>query len=88
MDTTIPTGKDAHNSAVAAMFRARKAELRITFDALEAATGLKQQTLKRLVNDHRPIHIGDFMSVAFALELDPAAVIDAAEARVKLAHRD
>ena len=83
MDTNKDETKDAYNSAIAAIMRARKAELRLTFEALEKSSGINLRTLKRLVNDERPFVMGNFVKLANALELDPAAVVQSAADRVE-----
>ena len=83
MDTKESEVGDVYNSAIAAVLRARKAELRLTFDDIEAATGIGVQTLKRLINDQRSIHMGHFIKIVAALDLDAAEVVQAAAARVE-----
>ena len=83
MDTLKDDLKDPYNSAIAAIMRARKAELRLTFEELETKSGINLRTLKRLVNDQRPILMGNFVKLAAALELDPAETVQAAADRVE-----
>lgn len=83
MDTNQAEPTDAYNSAIAAIIRARKAELRLTFEALEASSGINLRTLKRLVNDQRPFLMGNFIKLTAALDLDPAEVVQSAASRVE-----
>ena len=83
MDTPKDDNKDPYNSSIAAIMRARKAELRLTFEELEAGSGINLRTLKRLINDQRPILMGNFVKLAAALKLDPAAVVQSAADRVE-----
>ena len=83
MDTKAPTLTDPYNSAVAEVLYLRKAEIRMTFPTLEAKTGIGGQTLKRLLNNHTSIHMGNFLALCTALGLDPAEVVE--EAMSKLA---
>ena len=80
-----PESDDPYDTAIAAVLRARKAELkpRVTFKSLEASTGIKVRRLKYLINGEHPIHMGDFVRLTTALDLDPAAVIQAATDRVE-----
>ena len=83
MDTNEPNTKDVYNSALAMVLKLRKTELGLTFEDLEASTGIKVQTLKRLVSDQRSIHMGDFIKLTTALNLDPADAIQSAADRVE-----
>ena len=76
---------DLYTTVIATVLRARKAEIQppVTFDALEASTGIKVRRLKYLINGERPIHMGDFIRLTTALNLDPAAVIQTAATRVE-----
>lgn len=79
MDTKAPILNDPYNSAVAEVLYLRKAELRMTFPTLEAKTGIGEQTLKRLLNNHTSIHMGNFLALCLALEIPPAKVVTMAQ---------
>ena len=85
VDTPKNELDDTYNSAIAAVLRARKAELRprLTFEALEATTGIKLRQLKYLFNGERAIHMADFCAITSALGLDPGWVIQSAADRVE-----
>ena len=86
--TTDPESDDStdlYTTVIATVLRARKAEIQppVTFDALEASTGIKVRRLKYLINGERPIHMGDFIRLTTALELDPAVIVTEAATRVE-----
>lgn len=83
MDTKSTEWKDAYNTAVAEVLRARKSEIRMTFDELEAETGINIVTAKRLINGKRAINMSSFILLARALRFDqPSDVIIQADARM------
>ena len=65
------------------VLKLRKTELGLTFEELEALTGIRAQTLKRLVSDQRAIHMGDFIKLTTALGLDPGKAVQSAAERVE-----
>ena len=67
------------------VIKLRKTEIGMTFDELSAASGINLQTVKRLVNGHRRISMGNFVELSKALGVDPADVMRAIIARVKTA---
>ena len=81
METTNEKPKEPYNAAIAAILRAQKAELRATFPDLETATGIKLRKLKALLNDEVSLRMGDFILLTTALQLEPAATIQAAADR-------
>jgi transcriptional regulator with XRE-family HTH domain len=83
MDTTNDPN-DAFNTATAEIIDARKHELRMTYEELEAKSGVNMRTLKRLVTGERPFRMGQFFAVASALGLDPAEVMAGIESKVAL----
>lgn len=83
MDTKETETKDAYNAALAMVLKLRKTELRLTFEELEDATGIKVQTVKRLLSDQRSIHLGDLIKLAAALKLDPGEAVQSAASRVE-----
>lgn len=72
-ESRIP--RDPYNIAAAELMRARKSELRLTFDELGAASGIAVRRLKGLINAQAPMHLGDFILLSKALELDPKDVV-------------
>jgi len=83
MDVPRDDATDPYNTAIAALLRARKAELRVTFPTLETVTGIKLRQLKALVNDEVAIRMGDFIKLATALGMSPAKLVQAAADRVE-----
>ena len=81
-----PVG-DEHNSAIAVLFRCRKAEIgaRMTFQVLADLTGLNLRQLKRLLNDERAMHMSEYVLIVSALGLDPGDALTDALARAKKA---
>lgn len=84
MDTDTNTSEplDPENDALAAVLRARKGELRVTFEHLASETGINLRTIKRLLAGERPVMFGYFIKLCVALDLDPAEVIESVETRV------
>lgn len=83
VNTSDEKSKDPYNTAIAELFRGRKAELQFTFVALEAASGIKLRQLKVLLHDEAAIRMGDFIRLTTALDLDPADVIQRAADRAE-----
>lgn len=84
MDTenSAPDSPDPYNDALAAVLRARKAELRLTFDEIAAASGINLRTVNRLIAGQRPITFGNSIKLCVALDLDLAEVVESVESRV------
>ena len=76
---------DVYDEAASMVIKLRKTEIGMTFDELSAASGINLQTVKRLVNGHRRISMGNFVELSKALGVDPADVMRAIIARVKTA---
>jgi len=57
---------DPYNDALAALIRGRKAELGLTYQDIEAATGINLRTAKRLFDGQRPIKFGNFLLLCAA----------------------
>ena len=83
MDAKRDDAKDPYNAAIAAILKAQKAALRATFPELETATGIKLRKLKALLNDEVSLRMGDFIRLTTALQLEPAATIQAAADRAE-----
>ena len=81
--TTPSETADPYNAAIAEVFRMRKVEKRLTFEALEVLTGINLRTLKRLINGQRAIMLGNFIKLCEALDEDPADVIRRSADRVE-----
>jgi cyanate lyase len=83
MDTKSTEWKTAYTKAIADVLYLRKAELRMTFDELEVATGITEGSLKRIINGHRAINMSNFIVLAVALRFDtPADVLTQADTRM------
>lgn len=52
----------------------------MTYEAIEAASGIKTRQLKYLFNDQRAISLSAYLGITAALGLDPAVPMRAAQA--------
>ena len=81
-ENNTPAAMDPYNDALAALLRGRKAELGLTYQDIEDATGVNLRTIKRLFDGQRSIMFGIFIKFCAALNLDPGETVDEVEARV------
>lgn len=72
----------AQNTAIANHLRGRKSELGLTYEDLEAATGIPAASLKKLLRDRAEFRMGEFGRVAAALGQDPDIALRDARAKV------
>ena len=69
------------NGALAATLRAERAARRITIDQLVTSLGVSRSTVLRLLGGERAIDVAHLAAFAEAYKVDPAVLIQAAEAR-------
>lgn len=78
VDTEIEKSDDAYNAAIVRIMRHASDDNKITYAVLAEKSGVNIRTVNRLMNNQRPFKMGQFISMAAALGLDPGAVIDQA----------
>ncbi|WP_179210859.1 helix-turn-helix domain-containing protein [Cellulomonas iranensis] len=72
--------------AIAARLRARIGELNITAKVVAERSGIPTATLSRLLNEKKPIYVEQLDALCSALNLDIAAVLDAADRASRRRH--
>lgn len=83
MDTRSVETREAYAAAIAAILRARKAELNMKNPELAEASGIPIDTFRWYFSENpRPMPIGAFLSLVTALKLDPGYVAEEAMTRV------
>lgn len=83
MDTNEPI--DEYTVEIAKVLKHQQViELDITFDELEARSGIPVGSLKRYINGQRPIKMGQFFKLCAALSLDPADVVAQVESKLSV----
>lgn len=70
-------------AAVAEQLRAERAAKRWTYKELATAAGLTEQTVMRYLTEKRDIPLPEFASLAHALGLSPADIINRAIDRLQ-----
>ncbi|HEV7950269.1 MAG: hypothetical protein JWQ68_1860 [Cryobacterium sp.] len=70
MDASEP-----HSNAIAAIFKARRYALGISYSELSTNTGISERSLLRYLMAQREMQVGHFMIIARALGLEPASVL-------------
>lgn len=82
MDIRAADTKTAYDEAIAAILRARLAEIQMSRAELAEASGISAETFRRYFDGTRSVPMGNFLSLVLALGLEPGHVVDAARARV------
>jgi transcriptional regulator with XRE-family HTH domain len=78
----VESSGDPLNAAVAAILKAKRYEIDISYDQLAIDSGVLPATLNRMLFDKRLMRMTDFFAVAEALRLDPLDVLARAKAAV------
>ena len=75
----------AFNTALGEVFTIRKDEpsRRMTYEVLSTKSGVKVRQLKYLLSGTRGMSVGEMLSIARALDLDPGQVVEDAAARAE-----
>lgn len=79
----MPEDKDAYNAAIAMVLKLRRSELSMTLAEVAAASDITAQSVQRFLAGERAIHLGNFIALAHALQIDPAAVMEQAYERIE-----
>lgn len=83
MDNKTPaTTGDPLNAAIAMVLRLAQTEIGITDVALAKAADVKVQSLRRWLDDERPMPASPFVRITEALRVDPSEVVRRARQRL------